>query len=64
MKKNEWVKIKRPFTEYLNSVSRPGYGFLINTRIEKENTKQDQLDRIEAKLDKLLGPKLINGVWR
>lgn len=49
-------------------VSEPDWGIAMESRIKnrkkKEKAKQDQLDRIEAKLDKLLGPQLINGVWR
>ena len=39
------------------------------TDTKKEMKKQldlalKKLDRIETKLDKLLGPQLINGIWR
>lgn len=54
--------------ETFNSLLRPDWGIAMEARIEKkkkeEKDKQGQLDRIEAKLDKLLSPQLINGVWR
>lgn len=45
--------------------SAPGQIFYAHKELKKsEKEIQEQLDRIEKKLDKLFGPQLINGVWR
>lgn len=61
-KKEDWMD---QFSYTIDSA--PGHIFYHYKEMEefrKKKERQEQLDRIEAKLDKLLGPQLINGVWR
>lgn len=60
-KYSESVTIRKPWEDsaFDKMVQKP-----VLVERKAKNEIKDQLDRIEEKLDKLLGPQLINGVWR
>lgn len=56
-KYSEYVTIRKPWED-------SSFDKMVQKPVLDKKEIKDQLDRIEEKLDKLLGPQLINGVWR
>lgn len=65
MSRNDTMdSLRFAFNHKLSDLKCSPFVLEIDKKKKEKQDIQDQLNRIESKLDKLLGPQLINGVWR